>query len=276
MTPSTVTTLAQRELSDALRNRWFVAYAVAFVALSVALAMLVINSAGYGGISGFGRTSAALINLVLFLAPLMGLTLGAQALSSEREQGTMSYLLAQPVSHFELFIAKFIGMAIAIGAAIVTGFALASLTMSFMDSGGSAGAFLPLTGLTVLLAWASLAIGYLISSFSRRTMSALGVAVVTWLVLVLVGDLGLMGTAVILKLSPGALLASTLVNPLESYRIAAIDLLRDSMELLGPAGLVAQDTFGVWSTAVLTAILVAWLIVPLAIAYVAMRREEQR
>ncbi len=276
MTFSTVTTLAQRELSDALRNRWFVAYAVAFVALSVALAMLVVNSAGYGGVSGFGRTSAALINLVLFLAPLMGLTLGAQALSSEREQGTMSYLLAQPVSPFEMFISKFIGLALAIGAAIVTGFALATLTMTFLDSGGDAGAFLPLTGLTVLLAWASLAIGYLISSFSRRTMSALGVAVVTWLVLVLVGNLGLMGTAVILKLSPSALLASTLVNPLESYRIAAIDLLRDSMELLGPAGLVAQNTFGAWSTVALTGILVAWLVVPLAIAYGTMRREEQR
>ncbi len=276
MTPSTVTTLAQRELSDALRNRWFVAYAVAFVALSVALALLVINSAGYGGVSGFGRTSAAMINLVLFLAPLMGLTLGAQALSSEREQGTMSYLLAQPVSPFEMFIAKFIGLAIAIGAAIVSGFALATLTMTFMDSGGGAGAFLPLTGLTVLLAWASLAIGYLISSFSRRTMSALGVAVVVWLVLVLIGDLGLMGTAVILKLSPGTLLASTLFNPLEAYRIAAIDLLRDSMELLGPAGLVAQDTFGGWAAAILTGILVAWLVIPLAIAYVTMRREEQR
>jgi Cu-processing system permease protein len=276
MTPSTVTTLAQRELSDALRNRWFVAYSVAFVALSVALAMLVINSAGYGGVSGFGRTSAALINLVLFLAPLMGLTLGAQALSAEREQGTMSYILAQPVSLFEVFIAKFIGLAIAIGAAIISGFALATLTMSFMGSGGGAGAFLPLTGLTVLLAWASLAIGYLISSFSRRTISALGVAIVVWLVLVLIGDLGLMGTAVILKLSPGALLASTLINPLESYRIAAIDLLRDSMELLGPAGLVAQDTFGGWSTAVLTGIMLAWLVVPLAIAYVTLRRVEQQ
>jgi Cu-processing system permease protein len=276
MTPSTVTTLAQRELSDALRNRWFVAYSVAFVALSVALAMLVINSAGYGGVSGFGRTSAALINLVLFLAPLMGLTLGAQALSAEREQGTMSYILAQPVSLFEVFIAKFIGLAIAIGAAIISGFALATLTMSFMGSGGGAGAFLPLTGLTVLLAWASLAIGYLISSFSRRTISALGVAIVVWLVLVLIGDLGLMGTAVILKLSPGALLASTLINPLESYRIAAIDLRRDSMELLGPAGLVAQDTFGGWSTAVLTGIMLAWLVVPLAIAYVTLRRVEQQ
>ncbi len=216
MTPSTVTTLAQRELSDALRNRWFVAYAVAFVALSVALALLVINSAGYGGVSGFGRTSAAMINLVLFLAPLMGLTLGAQALSSEREQGTMSYLLAQPVSPFEMFIAKFIGLAIAIGAAIVSGFALATLTMTFMDSGGGAGAFLPLTGLTVLLAWASLAIGYLISSFSRRTMSALGVAVVVWLVLVLIGDLGLMGTAVILKLSPSPRRCSTRSRPTAS------------------------------------------------------------
>lgn len=276
MTPTTVTTLAQRELSDALRNRWFVAYAVAFVVLSVALAMLVVSSAGYGGVSGFGRTSAALINLVLFLAPLMGLTLGAQALSSEREQGTMSYLLAQPVSPFEMFIAKFVGLAIAIGAAIVSGFALATLTMTFMDSGGDAGVFLPLTGLTVLLAWASLAIGYLISSFSRRTMSALGVAVVVWLVLVLVGDLGLMGTAVILKLSPETLLATTLVNPLESYRIAAVDTLRDSMELLGPAGMVAQDTFGGWSVAILTGILVAWLVGPLAIAYMTMRREEQR
>jgi Cu-processing system permease protein len=276
MSVSTVTTLARRELSDALRNRWFVAYAVAFVVLSVALAMLVISSAGYGGISGFGRTSAALINLVLFLAPLMGLTLGAQALSSEREQGTMSYLLAQPVSLFEMFIAKFIGLAIAIGAAIISGFALATLTMTFMNSGGGIATFLPLTGLTVLLAWTALAIGYLISSFSRRTMSALGVAVVVWLVLVLVGNLGLMGTAVILRLSPRALLFSTLVNPLESYRIAAVNLLRDSMELLGPAGLVAQDTFGAWSMAVLTGILVAWLVAPLAVAYRAMAREEQR
>src|SRR5690606_39909351 len=62
--------------------------------------------------SGFGRTAAGLINLVLFLAPLMGLTLGAQAISGEREQGTLAYLLAQPVSLVEIFVAKFLGLAI--------------------------------------------------------------------------------------------------------------------------------------------------------------------
>jgi Cu-processing system permease protein len=276
MKPATIVALAQREIADAVRNRWFVAYAGAFVVLSVALALLVINSAGYGGISGFGRTAAGLVNLVLFLAPLMGLTLGAQAIAGEREQGTLDYLLAQPVSGFEVFISKFIGLAIAISAAIVGGFALSTLTINLLGSGSGMGTFFSLTGLTVLLALASLSVGYLISAFARRTSTALGIAIVTWLVLVLVGDLGLMGTAVVLKLSPGELLGLTLVNPLEVYRIASIDLLRDSLELLGPAGLAAHDWFGGAIGPALIGMLVLWIAAPLAAAYVAMTRGERR
>ena len=276
MNASAIVTLAQREISDALRNRWFIAYAGAFVVLSVALAVLIDSSAGYSGVSGFGRTSAGLINLVLFLAPLMGLTLGAQALTSERERGTLSFLLAQPVSLFEVFISKFIGLAMAIATAIVTGFALATLTISYMSGGKGMDIFLQLTALTVLLAVVSLSVGYLISSVAHRTSTALGVAVVAWLGLVLIGDLGLMGTAIMFKLSPSTLLTITIVNPLESYRIASIGLLRDSLELLGPAGLVATDRFGSATGWVLTGILVVWVILPLGIAYVAMSRMERR
>jgi Cu-processing system permease protein len=276
MSASAIVTLAQREISDALRNRWFVAYAGAFVVLSVALALLIDSSAGYSGVSGFGRTSAGLINLVLFLAPLMGLTLGAQALTSERERGTLSYLLAQPVSLFEVFLSKFLGLALAIAAAIVSGFALATLTISFMSGGQGMDIFLRLTGLTVLLALVSLSIGYLISSLTHRTSTALGIAVVAWLGLVIIGDLGLMGTAVMVKLSPSTLLTVTILNPLESYRIASINLLRDSLELLGPSGLVATDRFGSGTSWVLTAILMLWLIVPLALAYISISRKERR
>jgi Cu-processing system permease protein len=276
MNMSTVVALAQREISDALKNRWFIVYSGAFVVLSVALAMMVVNSAGYAGISGFGRTAAGLINLVLFLAPLMGLTLGAQAIATEREQGTLAYLLAQPISMLELFVAKFAGLALAIGAAIVFGFALSTLTISYLSGGEGIEVFLRLTVLTVLLAWVSLALGYLISSFSRRTSTALGVAIVVWLTLVLIGNLGLMGTSVVLDIDPDTLLALTLVNPLEVFRIAAITLLRDSMELLGPSGLVARRWFGDSATAVLTGILVAWLIVTLVLAYLVTKREEQR
>jgi Cu-processing system permease protein len=272
MRPATVIALSQREIADAMRNRWFIAYAGAFVTLSVALALLVINSAGYGGISGFGRTSAGLVNLVLFLAPLMGLTLGAQAIAGEREQGTLSYLLAQPVSLFEVFISKFCGLAIAMTAAIVSGFALSTLTID----GRGMDTFLWLTGLTVLLALASLSLGYLISALARRTTTALGIAIVVWLALVLVGDLGLMGTAVAIKLSPGELLGLTLINPLQVYRIASIDLLRDSLELLGPAGLVAHDWFGNAIGPILTGLLALWTIVPLGVAFAVVTRREMR
>jgi hypothetical protein len=79
-----------------------------------------------------------------------------------------------------------------------------------------------------------------------------------------------------MKLSPSTLLTATIINPLESYRIASINLLRDSLELLGPSGLVATDRFGAATGWVLTGIMLLWLLVPLALAYVSMAREERR
>lgn len=276
MNPRTITTLTQRELLDAFRNRWFLVYSIAFVVLCIGLAMMIVNSAGYTGISGFGRTAAGLINLVLFLAPLMGLTLGAQALSSEREQGTFSYLLAQPVSLPEIFLAKFLGLAIAIGGAIVIGFSLSSLAITFWSGSSGVELFLRLLPLTLLLAWATLAIGLLISAQSERTVTALGIAVVAWLFLVLIGNLGLMGTSIVVDLSASSLLFMTLVNPLEAFRIAAITQVRGSLELLGPAGLVARDNLGDSTTFALIAVMMIWLVGSLAVAYMLAKRKEMQ
>lgn len=274
MSISTLVLLIQRELQDAFRNKWFIAYSAAFVVLCIALAMMIVQSAGYTGVSGFGRTAAGLINLVLFLAPLMGLTLGAQALSTEREQGTMAYLLAQPVSFAELFFAKFLGLAIAVCGAILIGFSLSSITITYLTSGQGGDVFFRLIAITLLLAVTSLAIGFFISSFSSRTATSLGIAVVAWLFLVLLSDLGLMGTSVVLNLSPETLLTVTIANPLEAYRVGAIYLLRNSVELLGPAGLVARKTYGDNLSTIMTLIMVAWLVVMILAAYFIARRKE--
>lgn len=274
MNPRVVLTLTQRELLDSLRNKWFLVYSIAFVLLCIGLALMIVNSAGYGGISGFGRTAAGLINLVLFLAPLMGLTLGAQALSSEREQGTLAYLLAQPVSLAEVFVSKFLGLAIAIGGSVVIGFSLSSLAITYWSGGEGIDVFLKLLPLTLLLAWTTLAIGFLISARSDKTVTALGIGVVVWIFLVLIGSLGLMGTSVVVGMSPESLLAATVINPLESFRIAAIMQIRGSLELLGPAGLVARDTLGDSTTLLLVGVMVVWMVGGLALAYVLARRKE--
>lgn len=274
MNLKSIVTLTQRELLDAFRNKWFLVYSIAFVVLCLGLAMMIVNSAGYTGISGFGRTAAGLINLVLFLAPLMGLTLGAQALSAEREQGTLAYLMAQPVSLAEIFLAKFIGLAIAIGGAVIIGFSLSSLAIVTWSGGSGVEVFLKLLPLTLLLSWATLALGFVISSQSNKTVTALGIGVVAWILLVLLGDLGLMGTSVVVGMSPELLLGLTIINPLEAFRVGAIMQIRGSLELLGPAGLVARDTMGTATTLVLVTVMAVWLFGGMALAYVLARRKE--
>lgn len=274
MNPKVISTLTQRELLDALRNKWFLVYSAAFVLLCLGLAMMIVNSAGYTGISGFGRTAAGLINLVLFLAPLMGLTLGAQALSAEREQGTLAYLIAQPVSLPEIFLSKFLGLAIAIGGAVVIGFSLSSLAIISWSGGTGVEIFLKLLPLTLLLAWATLALGFVISSRSDKTVTALGIGVVMWILLVLLGDLGLMGTSVVVGMSPELLLGLTIINPLEAFRVGAIMQIRGSLELLGPAGLVARDTMGNATSWILVGVMALWLVGGMALAYVLARKKE--
>jgi len=258
--------LIQKELRDALRNRWFLLYAVAFAALSLALAWLSVSGAGSYGVAGFGRTTAGLINLVLLIVPLMGLTLGAMSLAGEREKGTLVYLLAQPISATELLLGKFIGLALALTAALVIGFGLTGLMMVVSGSGGDFIIFATLMALAILLAVASLSVGFLISAAVRRAATAVGLALFLWLVLVYFGDLGLMGTAMVVQMDVGQLLTLALVNPLQVFKIAAVLNLRDNLEVLGPAGIYAFRTYGGALWPLLVGLLLAWTVVPLALS----------
>jgi Cu-processing system permease protein len=258
--------LIQKELRDALRNRWFLLYAVAFAALSLALAWFSVSGAGSYGVAGFGRTTAGLINLILLIAPLMGLTLGAMGLAGEREKGTLVYLLAQPVSGAELLLGKFIGLALALTAALVIGFGLTGVMMVFSGGGGDFMVYLTLLVLSILLAIASLSLGFLISAAVRRAATAVGLALFLWLILVYFGDLGLMGTAVVLQMDVQQLLALALINPLQVFKIAAVLNLRDNLEVLGPAGIYAFRTYGGALWPLLLGLLVVWAAIPFALA----------
>lgn len=254
--------LAQKELRDARHNRWFLLYALAFAALSMALAWLALTGAGSYGLAGFGRTSASMINLILLIVPLMGLTLGAQGLAGEREHGTLLYLLAQPINQAELLIGKFAGLCLALLAALGLGFGLTALLIAANGGGNQIGVYLSLLGLSCLLAVASLSIGLLISSLTPRGSTAVGLALFFWLLLVFFGDLGVMGTALVLQLDVDQLFALALVNPLQLFKIAAVYSLRQNLEVLGPAGIYALRTYGSQLLPLLLGLLLGWVLLP--------------
>lgn len=254
--------LAQKELRDARRNRWFLLYAIAFAGLSLALAWLALSGAGNYGLAGFGRTSASLINLILMIVPLMGLTLGALGLAGERENGTLIYLLAQPINRLELLLGKFIGLSLALVTALGLGFGLTAGLIAVNGGTSQIGVYLTLLGLTCLLAILSLSLGFLISAAVHKGATAVGLALFLWLFLVFFGDLGIMGSALVLQLNVDQLLALSFINPLQVFKVAAILNLRNNLEVLGPAGVYAFRTYGSQLLPVLIGLLLLWITVP--------------
>lgn len=276
MDPLILRTIGGKELRAGLRNRWFLLYTLLFLVLSVAFATVAIAGSTLTGQPGFGRTSAGLMNLMLLIVPLIGLTVGAQAIVAEREDRFLDFQLAQPVAPAEVYVGKYLGAAASLVLMLAFGLGAAGVILAVRGGAADAADFLLLVLLTMLLGLAMLSCGYLVSSFAPRTATALGIAVTLWLVFVMLGDLGLMGSAAIMKMTPGTLLGLTLVNPLDVYKLAGVSLLQSSLDVLGPAGAYAIDRFGSGLIGLLLALLVLWVVLPLPIGYWLFRRTDLR
>lgn len=267
MSVPVIWTLAQKELREALRNRWFLLYTAAFVGLSLALSYLSLAGAGIAGFAGFGRTAASLINLVLLIIPLMALTVGAQSLAHEQEQGTLVYLLAQPITRAEVFVGKYLGLGLSLLASVGLGFGIAGVVLALSDGAGSPASYVGLMARTYLLSLAMLSVGFLVSTMSRRSGIAIGVGLFLWLTFVFLGDLGLMGTALMMRLSVGQLLWLSLLNPLQVFKMAAILDINATLDLLGPAGIYAMQEYGQTLQLIFLALMTAWMVLPALVAY---------
>jgi Cu-processing system permease protein len=255
---SLLTTIALRELREALRNKWLVIYAIGFAGLAFALSRASLASAGYAGLGGFGRTAASLVNALLLFTPLLGLSVGASSLAGDRERGSLLYLLAQPVSHGEVFWGKVLGACLAAAAALLAGFGLAALALA-PGGNGDSGAFAGLAGFTILLTLTTLGIGFLISAMTKQSSTAMGAAIFTWLGLVFMGDLGVIGITLSASPTPAGLLGLLLLNPLQIFKLGAIYNLRSTLDTLGAVGQYAVYRFDDRLPWLLAGLLLLWI-----------------
>lgn len=239
-----VSLIAQKEILASLRNKWFLIYSVVFTLLSLGLSFIGLSGLENYGVSGFGRTTASLINMIILFVPLMGLTLGAMSIAYEREKGTLLYMLAQPVSNLEVLIGKYSGLALSILCSLVLGFGLSGVIIAIKGGGADIWSFIIFIPLTFLLALVSLSIGMFISGYFKNYDTALGVSIFIWLFLVIFSDLGIIGTSFLINLDINQVFLLTLFNPIQVFKLSAIFSLRDNLEILGPVGIYAIRNFG--------------------------------
>ncbi|MBL8762749.1 MAG: ABC transporter permease subunit [Phycisphaerae bacterium] len=259
-------TIAQRELREAVRSRWFLLYTLAFAVLGLAVSFVSASGSGGSGLSGFGRTTAGLVNIVLLVVPLMALTAGAASIASDRERGMLSYVFAQPVWRLEVLLGKYIGLAASLLASLSLGLGACAVILAWKGIAARPASIVWLTGLSFALALGMLSVGMLISALARKASVAVGTAIFVWLILVFVSDLALMAGTVALRLRIEELFLLSLLNPLQVFKMWTLHGVDATLDVLGPAGLYASEEYGARLHVMFGAFMLAWVVLPLSAA----------
>ena len=212
--------IARKELTERLKNRWIWTVSVLVLAATLAIGFLGAAPVGVVGAHGGGAILASILNLAVYLVPLLALVMGAGAIIDEKRRGLLDLVLAYPVSPTEYFLGTFIGYAAALVIALVTSFVPAGVALS-----ATAGIDLVQYGLLIVLVLglgtSFLALSFLISILSRDPGRGIASSVLAWIFAVLVFDLVLVG---ILVASDGGVPqavfgAALLLNPTDVFRL---------------------------------------------------------
>jgi len=262
-----VTPLIVKEIRDAIGNRWLLSYAIVLGVLGVAAAATGIQSSSGLALQAFGRTTAALMNLCLLLAPLVAVLMGGSSIAGERERGTLEHLLAQPVSRSGLVLAKHAGLLVTLTAATCAGFVPAGALIAWHAGAGVLGHYLLFPAIAALAGAAMLAVGVLVSVSSRTAVQSQGAAVFVWFAFVLLYDLVLMGSLAASGVPVEVLSLSLAANPVDAARVLGVLSLEPDLYLLGPAGAYLTARFSRGGAAMLLlGALALWATAPLAVA----------
>lgn len=270
-----VTTITRQELTVNIRNRWTLIFAGVFSVLVLAISYFGLATAGAIGFQGFARTSASLLNLVLYVIPLVGLTMGTMSFTSDASANEL--LFAQPVSRFEIMLGKLAGLFAAIVTATFIGFGLAGVIIGIKAGTEGASRYSLLIAFSLLLALIFLSLSALVSVVCKRKTKSFGLSVFVWFFFVLFYDLLVIGATFLFKerTANTVIFASLFGNPVDIVRVSCLMSL-DGRDIFGSAGASLLKFTGGEATglALLILTLAFWIVIPAVLSHTLMRRQD--
>jgi Cu-processing system permease protein len=232
-------------------------------------------TAGTIGIQGFARTSASLLNLVLYVVPLVALIMGTMSFTSEKTSSEL--LFSQPVTRPEILLGKLAGLFASIFTATLVGFGLAGLVIAARAGSEGVLRYPAFVALSLLLALIFLSLSALVSALCHRKAKAFGVVLFLWFFFVLFYDLLVIGgTFVLRERAANTFIFSSLFgNPVDMVRVASLIVL-NGKEIFGVAGAALLRFLGgeVASILLLIAGLTVWVVAPFALAQRLLKRQD--
>lgn len=268
-----ISILLLQEIRESFRSRWFIAVTAIFCAMALGVSYLSFSGAAQLSFAGFHRTVASLLNLVLIFVPLVSMLVASISLAGDKEDGTLAYVLSQPLSRASVYFAKIIGQACALSMSVLLGLALAAIPISMKAGNAEISSYGILALSAVLLSFSSLGMGFLIGAITRDRMRAIVAVFIAWITFSFAVDFLLVGLAVGGGLNPQTLFWISLINPVQQAKVLSLLHLTQRLEILGPSGIYAAKTFGLaGATFLMLGILVAWGALASAWGYIFFRK----
>jgi len=267
--------ISRQELVINIRNKWTMIFAVVFGILVVSISYIGIHAEGFSGMQDFTRTSASLLNLVLYIVPLVALTMGT--LSFTGDKGSAELLFSQPLSRAEVLIGKWLGVFFSIALSTLIGFSLAGIIVVSANGMEGFGRYVWFVLLSLSLSLVFLSVSVLVATMNKRKSRAFGVALALWFFFVLFYDLLSLGGSLMFK-GPSAnrfLFLSLFGNPVDMVRVATLILL-DNVTIFGAAGAAMLRFLGGASASIALLVigLFTWMCAPLVLSTRLIRRQD--
>jgi ABC-2 type transport system permease protein len=229
---------------------------VFYVVLGVAFVWVGMRESALLGFTGMSRVLFSYVHALVVLLPLLALSASAQTINTARAEGTLEFILSQPIERG----AYFTGVVAVRYAALVLPFVVLIGIMGVVSRvvfGTSVDLAFWLISLVVggALILAFLGLGMLVATFANTPQRALIAMLAVWALAAALMDVGLIGLMLRWRLHPLAVFGLAALNPIEAARVALVASADGDLSALGPVGFFLSNRLG---TAGLLALGVGW------------------
>lgn len=188
---ASISVIMLKEFSDAVRSKRFIILLLAFILLMAAAVAntYIAQSQGVTAPVAMPRgflllVASNLTSIMGFFAPILGIALGVDAVSGEREKGTLKMVLSQPVFRDMFINGKFLGTVAAISLAICVAFLVniggSIVAIGITPTAEEATRLALFLVFSILYAVAYYGIAVLISTVSKRTTISVIASIMIW------------------------------------------------------------------------------------------------
>lgn len=173
--------IAKREVTVGFRNPWSYSFLALFTLFS--LSLLVIQSQSF--LDGYTYSTGTMLNLILYLLPLMTMLLSAFSLTAEKEEGNWQLLSTYAMTSTSFLFGKYAGQAIVLITIVCFGYGLSGVAGVLLGKSFSLAALLFLLAFSVSIILLFLGMAMMIGALSKNRWQALTMGVAVWFFLIL-------------------------------------------------------------------------------------------